>query len=82
MYKGTNPTCHDFNAETVTAESVALLVGFSEGQVQLIDPVKKELSKLYNEDVSLSAFVLRVSEKGVLYLPFKILTFYSSFRRG
>ena len=27
-----------------------LLVGFSAGQVQLIDPIKKELSKLYNEE--------------------------------
>ncbi|KPJ17704.1 WD repeat-containing protein 20 [Papilio machaon] len=50
MYKGTNPTCHDFNAATVTPESVALVVGFSTGQIQLIDPIKKELSKLYNEE--------------------------------
>jgi hypothetical protein len=52
MYKGTNPTCHDFNSTTVTPDSVSLLVGFSEGQVQLVDPIKKEMSKLYNEDVS------------------------------
>ncbi|XP_075222452.1 WD repeat-containing protein 20 isoform X2 [Lycorma delicatula] len=50
MYKGTYPTCHDFNTVTMTAETVSLLVGFSTGQVQLIDPIKKELSKLYNEE--------------------------------
>ena len=49
IYKGTQPTCHDFNLLTATAESVSLLVGFSAGQVQLIDPIKKETSKLFNE---------------------------------
>lgn len=53
IYKGTQPTCHDFNHLTATAESVSLLVGFSAGQVQLIDPIKKETSKLFNEEVSL-----------------------------
>lgn len=52
MYKGTNPTCHDFNSVTATSDSASLLVGFSTGQIQLIDPIKKELSKLYNEEVS------------------------------
>ncbi|XP_046971436.1 WD repeat-containing protein 20 [Vanessa cardui] len=50
MYKGTNPTCHDFNTITMTPESVSLVIGFSTGQIQLIDPIKKELSKLYNEE--------------------------------
>uniref|UniRef100_A0A9L0J190 WD repeat domain 20 n=1 Tax=Equus asinus TaxID=9793 RepID=A0A9L0J190_EQUAS len=52
IYKGTQPTCHDFNHLTATAESVSLLVGFSAGQVQLIDPIKKETSKLFNEETS------------------------------
>lgn len=50
VYKGTNPTCHDFNSTSATAESVSLLIGFSTGQIQLIDPVKKELNKLFNEE--------------------------------
>ncbi|KAL0969615.1 hypothetical protein UPYG_G00229860 [Umbra pygmaea] len=50
IYKGTQPTCHDFNHLTATAENVSLLVGFSAGQVQLIDPIKKETSKLFNEE--------------------------------
>lgn len=36
-YKGSSPTCHDFNQFTATANSISLLVGFSHGQVQLID---------------------------------------------
>ncbi|XP_061173115.1 WD repeat-containing protein 20-like isoform X1 [Saccostrea echinata] len=50
LYKGTFPTCHDFNKILVTSESVRLLVGFTAGQIQLIDPIKKELGRLYNEE--------------------------------
>lgn len=53
IYKGTQPTCHDFNQYSATAESVALIVGFSAGQVQYLDPIKKETSKLFNEEVFL-----------------------------
>ena len=49
VYKGTFPTCHDFNEMLITSDSVQLLVGFTAGQVQLIDPIKKEPSKLFNE---------------------------------
>ena len=51
VYKSTNPTCHDFNKVTVTGETVSLLIGFSTGQIQLVDPIKKDPSKLYNEEV-------------------------------
>lgn len=50
VYKGTNPTCHDFNNVSATTETVSLLIGFSTGQIQLIDPIKKELNKLFNEE--------------------------------
>ncbi|XP_043918573.1 LOW QUALITY PROTEIN: WD repeat-containing protein 20-like [Protopterus annectens] len=50
IYKGTQPTCHDFNQFTASLESVSLLVGFSAGQVQFLDPIKKETSKLFNEE--------------------------------
>ncbi|KAK0182897.1 hypothetical protein PV327_000984 [Microctonus hyperodae] len=50
LYKGTNPTCHNFNTASVTADTAPLLVGFSTGQIQLIEPIKKELNKLYNEE--------------------------------
>lgn len=52
IYKGTYPTCHDFNSVTMTPNSCNLLVGFSAGQIQLIDPFQKEFqnSRLFNED--------------------------------
>uniref|UniRef100_A0A2K6PSX8 WD repeat domain 20 n=1 Tax=Rhinopithecus roxellana TaxID=61622 RepID=A0A2K6PSX8_RHIRO len=62
IYKGTQPTCHDFNHLTATAESVSLLVGFSAGQVQLIDPIKKETSKLFNEECDFSTKWKRLAE--------------------
>lgn len=52
LYKGTNPTCHNFNQSAATVDGAPLLVGFSTGQIQLIDPVKKDNSTLYNEEVS------------------------------
>lgn len=72
MYKGTNPTCHDFNSVTATADSASLLVGFSTGQIQLIDPIKKELSKLYNEEVcSLSEIYKQFNQLIVILILIK-----------
>lgn len=53
IYKGTFPTCHDFGPVHEDSEIVPLVVGFSGGQIQLVDPIRKELSKLFNEEVSL-----------------------------
>jgi len=50
IYKGTFPTCHDFGPVTEESEIVPLVVGFSGGQIQLVDPIRKELSKLFNEE--------------------------------
>ncbi|NWR59282.1 DMWD protein, partial [Bucorvus abyssinicus] len=50
IYKGTQPTCHDFNQFTAAADTIALLVGFSAGQLQYLDLVKKDTSKLFNEE--------------------------------
>jgi len=54
VYKGTSPTCHDFGPpgclRCESQEVIPLLVGFTGGQVHLIDPVHKELSRLYNEE--------------------------------
>ena len=52
IYKGTSPTCHDINRLTASGETISLLVGFTGGQIQLIDPVRKEVGKLFNEEVS------------------------------
>lgn len=51
IYKGTFPTAHDFNQYTATADSVELLIGFSTGQIQLINPFRKEVSKFFNGEV-------------------------------
>lgn len=52
VYKGTFPTCHDFNSANATPTSCSLIIGFSAGQVQLIDPFNKEYqaSRLFNEE--------------------------------
>jgi len=52
VYRGTLPTCHDFNITTASLDRVLLVIGFSAGQIQLIDPITKELSRLYNEEAS------------------------------
>lgn len=59
LYKGTSPTCHDINKHTVSSESVMLLVGFTGGQIQLVDPIRKDIGKLYNEEVTDKAPQLR-----------------------
>ncbi|XP_064262633.1 dystrophia myotonica WD repeat-containing protein-like [Passer domesticus] len=51
VYKGTQPTCHDFNQFTAGAETLPLLVGFSAGQVQYLDLAKKDSAgRLFNEE--------------------------------
>lgn len=52
IYKGVIPTCHDFNSFAINEESLPLIVGFSTGLIQLIDPVKKDVSVLFNDEVS------------------------------
>ncbi|KAK6028555.1 WD domain, G-beta repeat protein [Ostertagia ostertagi] len=58
VYKGTYPTCHHFNQETATSTNCSLIIGFSAGQIQLIDPFHKEYqaSRLYNEERSKATF--------------------------
>lgn len=50
LYKGTNPSCHDFNAASATYDGAPLLIGFSTGQIQLVHPGRREQGKLYNEE--------------------------------
>lgn len=55
IYKGTNPTSHDFNRFTATVDSLCLVVGFSTGPIQLFDPIKREEKdfKTFNEHTSI-----------------------------
>ncbi|XP_059619925.1 WD repeat-containing protein 20-like, partial [Phlebotomus argentipes] len=50
LYKGTNPSCHDFNSTNAMGEGAPLLVGFTTGQIQLVQPGRREPGKLYNEE--------------------------------
>lgn len=55
IYKGRIPICHEFNQATATTSSIRLLVGFSTGQIQLIDfssggCENEENSKEFNYD--------------------------------
>lgn len=52
LYKGTSPSCHDFNETVAVCDSAPLLVGFTTGQIQLVQPGKRETGRLYNEEVS------------------------------
>lgn len=78
VYKGTFPTCHDFSVEKSTVDSVLLLIGFSAGQVQLIDPIKKEFSKLYNED----RLIDKTKVTCIKWLPSQSNLFYVSHSSG
>nr|XP_027203124.1 WD repeat-containing protein 20-like [Dermatophagoides pteronyssinus] len=48
-YKATSPTCHDFCTYIEPPISL-LLIGFSLGQIQMIDFYRTEISKFYNQE--------------------------------
>ena len=50
-YRGVAPTCHDINQHSATLESVRIAIGFTAGQVQVIDVQTKESLNIMNEDV-------------------------------
>jgi len=55
-YKGTFPTCHAFSeVHGKPEESLRLLIGFSAGQIQVIDPFRNENGQLYNHEVCFPA---------------------------
>lgn len=79
LYKGTSPSCHDFNETTAVCDCAPLLVGFTTGQIQLVQPGKREAGRLYNEEVSyayaviyctLSLFVLYFSLSDLLMMMY------------
>ncbi|XP_066928525.1 WD repeat-containing protein 20-like [Clytia hemisphaerica] len=57
-YKGPIPTCHDINLMTRTPQSIDLLIGFTAGQIQLMDPIQHECRKCFNDE--------RLIEKGAV----------------
>jgi len=57
-YRGPSPTCHDFNQFTAKSDRLMLIVGFTLGQIQLVEPMLKEYNKLFNEEVLLSLVIV------------------------
>jgi len=51
-YRGVAPTCHDINQHTASGKSVRVAVGFTAGQVQIIDVKAKSSLHIMNEDRS------------------------------
>lgn len=45
------PMCHDFNIMTRTVASLDLVVGFSTGQIQYINPIQKSTCPIFNDSV-------------------------------
>lgn len=73
IYKGISPTCHDFNSVATTEDSLPLIVGFSTGLIQLIDPIRKDVSVLFNEEVSycyVYLIILNSVSKSIISLIF------------
>lgn len=68
LYKGTNPSCHDFNEAAALIDGAPLLVGFTTGQIQLVQPGKREPGRLYNEDVNYYSFLSTKKQNLSIYL--------------
>nr|CAB3267688.1 WD repeat-containing protein 20 [Phallusia mammillata] len=51
-YKGVQPTCHHINKFSASNETVKVAVGFTAGQVQVIDVKTKQSLQIMNEDRS------------------------------
>lgn len=69
LYKGTNPSCHDFNETVAVYDGAPLLVGFTTGQIQLVQPGKREPGRLYNEEVSIMLNLFGTTRTHVPMLP-------------
>lgn len=82
VYKGTSPTYHLFNPLTYTATSCQLLIGFTLGQLQVIDPLEKiipsTVSRLYNED----RYIEKTSVTCIKWFPEDPSIFVASYSSG
>lgn len=50
-FKTMNPTCHSFNTSFTSSDSIPLLVGFNTGIITLQDLIRKDVCKVFNEEV-------------------------------
>uniref|UniRef100_D9N129-2 Isoform a of WD repeat-containing protein 20 homolog n=1 Tax=Caenorhabditis elegans TaxID=6239 RepID=D9N129-2 len=82
VYKGTSPTYHAFNQESAKNGSCQLLIGFTLGQLQIIDPLEKSssspFSRLYNED----RYIEKTSVTCIRWLPGDSNIFLASYVSG
>lgn len=51
----TVPVCHDFNLLTRSTSKLDLIVGFSTGPLQYLNPIAKQAICAFNEDVGYTA---------------------------
>lgn len=79
-FKDKCPTCHDVNLLTRSKDSVHLLVGTTDGQVHLINPLKWEFIKIYNENYAIENGESSVT--CVKWIPGSETQFIASFSSG
>ena len=53
----TVPVCHDFNLLTRSTSHLDLVVGFSTGPLQYLNPIERQAISAYNEDVSTGNYI-------------------------
>eukprot|EP00794_Sanderia_malayensis_P020037 gene20037-22003_t len=77
-YKGPQPYCHDINLMTRKKDKLEILVGFTSGQIQLMDPLKHEYITGFNEE--------RTIDKGIVtcirWVPGTESMFLASYSTG
>uniref|UniRef100_A0A0N4ZP86 WD_REPEATS_REGION domain-containing protein n=1 Tax=Parastrongyloides trichosuri TaxID=131310 RepID=A0A0N4ZP86_PARTI len=78
VYKGTYPTSHAFNKFIDNETTCTILIGFSAGQVQQIDPLDIQSSRLFNED----RLIDRTAVTCINWVPFEENLFLVSHTSG
>uniref|UniRef100_A0A0K0ERF5 WD_REPEATS_REGION domain-containing protein n=1 Tax=Strongyloides stercoralis TaxID=6248 RepID=A0A0K0ERF5_STRER len=80
IYKGTYPTAHSFNKHIDNDENCTLIIGFSAGQIQQLDPLQKDIqtSRLFNED----RLIDRTPVTCISWVPFEQSLFLVSHSSG
>lgn len=74
----TIPVCHDFNQMTRSNTHLDLIIGFSTGPLQLLNPLERQAVSSYNEDGSIDNSRVTC----IKWVPGSEHTFVSSHRSG
>uniref|UniRef100_A0A0K0FIJ7 AT02583p (inferred by orthology to a D. melanogaster protein) n=1 Tax=Strongyloides venezuelensis TaxID=75913 RepID=A0A0K0FIJ7_STRVS len=80
IYKGTYPTAHAFNKFIDSEDNCTIIIGFSAGQIQQLDPLQKDIqtSRLFNED----RLIDRTPVTCITWVPFEQSLFIVSHSSG